>query len=461
MNPVGHVDRYDKFLIAGWALYPEDPTRSPTVTIIQNEHILLAISPIFPAPQLRQALGLLPSTAPPLYAWRLWLPLANGLKPDHDFSIVFADSGLPLQNGERLRISLFTNQEGLIPEDVREHDFFVPSFNFSNHKLSLSARIEYGKASPQPTLALGSRIELQATSIQAGWLGKDEALFNHEIDATLLEEEECKVIRLTPKSQHIINSDIYSSCVPASIFSGKTKYPIPDIANIHRVSGPTSDQAQYLIGGLTTFHQIAAILRIDFQRELSSFSTILDWGVGCGRVLRHFHESTALLGIESNDNWRLIGLDIDGINIEWCKTHMGDAATFDLLSFSGFDVEASSVDLIYGISVFTHLAEHEQHRWLAEIHRILKPGGVAIFTIHGECVYYREPESIALPFVEKFGFFDGISDAAIGEDRDSYYRATFHSRQYVYKEWSAYFDIKNFYPMANAFRQDFVVLAKR
>ena len=132
-----------------------------------------------------------------------------------------------------------------------------------------------------------------------------------------------------------------------------------------------------------------------------------------------------------------------------------------MLELSGFRIEAETIDLIYGISVFTHLAEHEQHRWLQEIQRILQPGGIAILTIHGESVFYREHASIALPFTDKFGFFDGIADSAIGSDRDTYYRATYHSRKYIESEWSKYLDVIGFYPIANAFRQDFVVLVKR
>ena len=45
-------------------------------------------------------------------------------------------------------------------------------------------------------------------------------------------------------------------------------------------------------------------------------------------------------------------------------------------------VDDESVDVVVSISVFTHLQEAEAHGYLQKIHRILKPGGLAILTFH-------------------------------------------------------------------------------
>jgi SAM-dependent methyltransferase len=45
--------------------------------------------------------------------------------------------------------------------------------------------------------------------------------------------------------------------------------------------------------------------------------------------------------------------------------------------------ESGAFDLVYGMSVFTHLV-NDWASWLLEIHRILKVGGYAIFSFLGE-----------------------------------------------------------------------------
>lgn len=51
-------------------------------------------------------------------------------------------------------------------------------------------------------------------------------------------------------------------------------------------------------------------------------------------------------------------------------------------------------DMVYVQSIFTHMDVPTQRRWLAEIRRILRRGGVFYFTTHGE--YYRRhfPEAV-------------------------------------------------------------------
>ena len=49
----------------------------------------------------------------------------------------------------------------------------------------------------------------------------------------------------------------------------------------------------------------------------------------------------------------------------------------------------NSVDVVYTISVFTHMSEAFQLEWMAELGRVLVPGGLLIFTTHGEEKRYK------------------------------------------------------------------------
>jgi len=76
----------------------------------------------------------------------------------------------------------------------------------------------------------------------------------------------------------------------------------------------------------------------------------------------------------------LIGDDIDEKCISICR----DAMPYG--TFVKSDVEpplpfqAGSFDIVYAYSVFSHLAQNASYKALFELARVLKPGGLAIFT---------------------------------------------------------------------------------
>ena len=103
---------------------------------------------------------------------------------------------------------------------------------------------------------------------------------------------------------------------------------------------------------------------------------ILDFGCGAGRTLRHFLPET-----ERADFY---GCDIDEPSIAWAEGHLSPRVRFFL---SG---ERPSLphpdrffDLVYALSVFTHLTD-EWAGWLLELHRVLKPDGFLIATFLNE-----------------------------------------------------------------------------
>jgi ubiquinone/menaquinone biosynthesis C-methylase UbiE len=229
--------------------------------------------------------------------------------------------------------------------------------------------------------------------------------------------------------------------------------PVPDVEAMRRTSG-NIQVSEFFIGGLTTFMQLDRIADHYFGRRVTEFQTMVDWGVGCARVLRHFIESAAPLHFPQSPQ-ALIGFDIDPYNLNVCQQILPQLR-FALLQPDGvLPLESHSVDLLYGISVMTHLSEHHQFMWLEEIKRVMRPGGAVILTIGAEAVYYRRYAAIRTAFVEKAGIAE-MADPTLGGEFHTY-RHTAHSRNYIRKEWGKYFEILDVIPAAMV-NQDYVVL---
>jgi SAM-dependent methyltransferase len=102
---------------------------------------------------------------------------------------------------------------------------------------------------------------------------------------------------------------------------------------------------------------------------------VLDFGCGAGRTLRHFAGETA-----EAEAW---GCDMDEPSISWLDDHLCPPFHVFLNDQEPPLAQASSsFDLIWGISVFTHLTD-SWSRWLVELHRILRTNGLLYLTFMG------------------------------------------------------------------------------
>jgi len=103
----------------------------------------------------------------------------------------------------------------------------------------------------------------------------------------------------------------------------------------------------------------------------------LDWGCGPARVVRHLPEL-----VESTAH--VFGTDYNPKTINWCKENIADV-TFNINGINPpISYESDFFDIIYGVSIFTHLSEKNHPAWSKELARILKKGGILMLTSHGE-----------------------------------------------------------------------------
>jgi SAM-dependent methyltransferase len=114
-----------------------------------------------------------------------------------------------------------------------------------------------------------------------------------------------------------------------------------------------------------------------FERQsldLADLRSVLEFGCGSARVLRHFRN----IGYLS-----LAGSDANPKAIEWARRNLPgiDFRTNALEPPLPFAEE--SFDLVYALSVFTHIPLVWQRPWLEELRRVLRPGGYLLCTVLG------------------------------------------------------------------------------
>jgi len=129
----------------------------------------------------------------------------------------------------------------------------------------------------------------------------------------------------------------------------------------------------YFYGGRQT-----AIWLKDILSKYTSLQNqrILDWGCGPGRIVRHLPELI-------NNGCEFYGTDYNYHSIEWCRKHL-NSIHFSVNSINGnLSFPNNHFDVIYGISIFTHLSLELHYHWYKELYRTLKPGGILFLTAHG------------------------------------------------------------------------------
>lgn len=103
---------------------------------------------------------------------------------------------------------------------------------------------------------------------------------------------------------------------------------------------------------------------------------VLDFGCGCGRVLKWL--------LRDCPDVEFHGVDTDWEAITWCQRHLRSASFAINAPRPPLSFPDGLFDFVYSFSVFTHLDEPMQDLWLAELRRVLKSGGTCLLTVHGE-----------------------------------------------------------------------------
>lgn len=230
--------------------------------------------------------------------------------------------------------------------------------------------------------------------------------------------------------------------------------PLPNTERRIKVHGGDSESA-FLLEGFSTYMKLKLALREIVKKDYNDFLRILDWGCGCGRMTRYFRDIKGPL---------ITGIDIDSDNINWCRQNLPFGHFENIPIYPPTALHDSSFDLLIGISIFTHLREKEQFLWLSELQRIASDGAILLMTIHSNGTICRSGMDYdSFDVLNVNGFLDSGHNTNLDSvmQGNDYYRNTFHTHEYIMKNWSKYFEIIDIVPGYIGNHQDLVIMRKR
>jgi SAM-dependent methyltransferase len=159
---------------------------------------------------------------------------------------------------------------------------------------------------------------------------------------------------------------------------------------------------------------------------IGSLKDVLDFGCGCGRVIRYWNGFA---------DTRVCGTDINAYLVETCQRCVPFASISKNSMVAVLDYASQSFDLVYAFSVFTHLDIKAQMAWRDEFRRILRPRGILLLTLHGN------PYKGLLTRQELEDFNSGRPVVRLGQYPGGNLCVSFHPESYVRETLAEGFEI--------------------
>lgn len=175
-----------------------------------------------------------------------------------------------------------------------------------------------------------------------------------------------------------------TSARDADLATGSDGLPLPPPGL--RAGYNPHDDALYFSRG----NKDAAIFRslVSRHADFASINRILDWGCCTGRLIRHFADVARKPGA------LVMGADVCAQSIDWAHRHLHPPFSFVTTTLSPpLPFADGQFDLVYSCSVFTHIRELWD-TWLAELRRVIRPGGYLITTILDEQAFLAAPPNL-------------------------------------------------------------------
>jgi SAM-dependent methyltransferase len=223
-------------------------------------------------------------------------------------------------------------------------------------------------------------------------------------------------------------------------------FPIPP-ARLRAQIGPAHADAAFFLRSGRSQADLVRRLVSEGGSSVEELEAILDFGCGCGRILRHWGELA---------DTRVFGCDIDPRMVQWCDANLpfADVTVNDLAP--PLPYADSSFDLVYAFSVFTHLSVQLQHAWMQDCLRVLRPGGWLLMSTLGE--HYLSLRRLTES--EEQAFRRGEVVVLYQHSAGSSLCSAYHPPSYVREKLGADFELVTFRPAADEGRHDLHLFRK-
>jgi SAM-dependent methyltransferase len=138
------------------------------------------------------------------------------------------------------------------------------------------------------------------------------------------------------------------------------------------------DYSAYANDGLATAKEMMGRCRV----HLTGLPVdVLDWGCGVARITRHL---STLPDVRS-----VTGVDVNPDMTAWNRKHIPGIDFLDIGHEPPMPFSGERFDLVLAVSVFTHIPAGSHDPWMQEVRRILRPGGIFLFTTQGRAFRSR------------------------------------------------------------------------
>ncbi len=210
------------------------------------------------------------------------------------------------------------------------------------------------------------------------------------------------------------------------------KLPMPDANLVYSTQG-SYDVVAYrnsIISGIYTMMSYLELAEVN----LNLIKNVLDFGCGTGRMLLGWHLFLPQVTMS--------GCDINNELIEWAKKNIPGIELIQNAIKPPLSFSDRQFDLIYLISVFTHLSLETQKLWIKEFQRLLKLKGYILLTVQGETYLSLADKPEDIKCFGHYGYLEKRSEKEEGLNDFG----TYHTYSFIERLFGDNFRICGFFP---------------